>query len=66
MKLTKKMIEKKYNCHLIKDFAFEDERLFWVAYENESDNKKFVYADGWTLKELIENIEKRIIKGDIK
>ena len=61
MKLTKKVIEKKYNCQLHKDTGFDDSHKFWVALENEnvddSVEQKFIYADGWTLSELVENIK---------
>lgn len=59
MKYTKSVIEKKYNCQLHKDTGFDDSRKFWVAFENEDDSEeqKFTYADGWTLSELVENIE---------
>jgi len=62
MKLTKKVIEKKYNCELIRDFGFDDSHLYWVAHENESSDKGFKFADGLTLKELVENIEKKLKK----
>ena len=60
--LTKKYIEKKYNCSLDKITGFEDPHKFWVATENESDSQKFIYADDWDLSELLENIKEIIEK----
>jgi len=62
MQLTKKIIEKKYNCQLDRDFGFDDHHLFWRAHENESDDKDltFEYAEGWTLQELVDDIESRL------
>lgn len=60
MTLRSKNIAKKYNCHVFKDTSFDDKHKYWVAYENENDDMKFIYADGWTLSELVENIENKI------
>jgi hypothetical protein len=67
MNLTKKYVEKKYNCQLHKDTGFDDSRKFWAAFENESETeeKKFTHADGWTLAELVENIKEQL-KSDVK
>jgi hypothetical protein len=61
MVLRSKDIAKKYNCDVFKDNGFDDSHKFWVAHENESDDMKFVHADGWTLAELVENIETEIM-----
>lgn len=61
MVLRSKDIAKKYNCNVFKDIGFDDSHKFWVAYENESDDMKFIYADGWTLAELVENIKTKIM-----
>ena len=62
MNLTSKQIAKKYNCDVFKDSGFDDSRKFWVAFENQEDDKepKFEYAEGWTLQELVEDIESKI------
>jgi len=54
-RLTQKQIEEKYDCTCFKDSS--DGGMFWVAYPNNQDNEKFEYADGYTLVELLENIE---------
>jgi hypothetical protein len=61
MQLTKKKIMKKYSCDVFKDAGFDDKRKYWVALPNDN-NDSFCYADGWTLEELVENIEKDINK----
>jgi len=63
MSLTRSQIMKKYNCDVFKDFGFDDSHKYWVAHENQNNDMKFVYADGWTLKELVEDIEETIRKG---
>jgi hypothetical protein len=55
-----KNISKKYNCDVFRDFGFDDSHKFWVACENENDDMKFIHADGWTLAELVENIENKL------
>ena len=60
MSLTKKYVERKYNCQLHRDIGFDYSHKFWVAFENESDNQRFIHADGWDLKELVENIEEKL------
>jgi hypothetical protein len=62
MQLTKSKISKKYNCDIFKDTGFDDNHKFWVAHEYESDNMKFIHADGWSLQELVDNIEEIISK----
>jgi hypothetical protein len=59
MALTSKRIEKKYNCQVFRDKGFDGSGSYWVACENgdNEDEKKFIYADGWNLVELVENIE---------
>jgi len=66
MKLTKKNIEKKYNCQLLRDNGFDDSHLFWTAYPNNEDIKEndWDYADGWTLAELVENIETQLCETE--
>jgi len=61
MSLTKKYIEKKYNCSLHKDFGFDDRYKFWRAFSNDEDSN--LYAEGWTLSELVEDIENCINKS---
>ncbi|GKX29030.1 hypothetical protein SH1V18_15100 [Vallitalea longa] len=39
---------------------FDSGYKFWVAVEEYGENMKFEYADGWTLEELVRNIEKQI------
>ena len=56
-RLTQKQIEEKYDCTCFKDTGFDDGHTFWVAYPKNEDTAKFTYADGWTLVELVENIE---------
>ncbi len=55
---TRKQMEEKYNCEIFKDSGFDSGMNFWVAYGEQDDEKdqQFVYADGWTLSELHENI----------
>lgn len=55
--MRSKDIEKRYDCVLSRDnTGFDNSRKFWTAFENDKDDQKFVYADGWTLVELVENI----------
>lgn len=56
--MTKESLMKKYDCDIFKDFGFDDKRKYWVAVGNK--DAKFQYADGWTLKELEEAINKQI------
>jgi hypothetical protein len=62
MALTIKIVAKKYNCNVSKDNGFDDSHKFWVALEKDEEDKelKFEYADGWTLQELVKNIESKI------
>ena len=63
MKLTSKTIAKKYECEVFRDSGFDDNHLFWVAYHKPDENSEFeewTYADGWTLAELVENIDDQI------
>ena len=67
MNLTSKQIAKKYNCDVFKDGkCFDNNGSFLVAMENEpledDEEQKFQYAEGWTLKELVEDIEENIKK----
>lgn len=55
--MTKKQIEDKYGCKVFKDFGFDNSRKYWVA-----SGGKIEYADGWTLKELVKNIERKLGK----
>ena len=59
MNITSKEIAKKYNCEVFKDMGFDSEKRYWVALGNE--NAEFEYVDGWTLEELIKNIENKIM-----
>ena len=63
MQLTKNTIEKKYNCILIRDFGFDDSHLFWTAHENDEGDLGEWLAEGWTLKEIVEELESRQSKG---
>lgn len=56
MKLTKKVIEKKYNVTLDRDFGFDDSHKFWRAFSKDEDSE--LYAEGWTLAEIVEELEK--------
>lgn len=62
MGLTSKNIAKKYNCEVFKDHSFDSGFSYWVAVEkaNKNDKLKFEYADGYTLNELVYNIENEI------
>ena len=60
MKLTSKAIAKKYGCEVFRDSGFDDSRLFWVAYHKTEDENGWTYADGWTLSELVDNIDDQI------
>jgi hypothetical protein len=64
MSLTSELVSKKYNCDLSKNSGFDDNRKFWVAFENEikDEELKFEYAEGWTLQELVEDIKSKIKK----
>lgn len=66
MTLICKNIEQKYNCKVSKDSGFDSNKKYWVALENGNyeEEMKFTYADGWTLDELVKNIEKEIIKNE--
>lgn len=58
MQLTKKAIEKKYKCILTRNFGFDESRLFWTAHENnEGDLGKYL-ADGWTLAEIVRELDR--------
>ena len=67
MGLTSKYVSKKYNCDVFRDNGFDDSHKFWVALENQKDDKepKFEYAEGWTLQELVEDIESKITERPI-
>lgn len=62
--LTSKYVSKKYNCDVFKDNGFDNSCKFWVAFEFDGEGgyeeQKFGYAEGWTLKELVEDIEENI------
>lgn len=60
MQLTKKVIEKKYNCILEKDSGFDDSHKFWRALPK--DDNVELYAEGWTLSEIVEELEERLNK----
>lgn len=68
-KYSKKQLEELYNCDIFKDFGFDDGHLFWVAqglsFTEDGDDYLFIYADGWTLDELHENIRKAILENCI-
>ena len=51
--MTKKQLEKKYNCELFKDACFDSGAKYWVCMV-EGD-----YIDGWTLKEIEEKLKNR-------
>lgn len=56
--MDSKTLAKKYDCEIFRDFGFDDKRKYWVAIGNKEAG--FEYADGWTLKELKESIEKKM------
>lgn len=69
MALTSKGTAKKYKCNVIRDSGFDGSHLFWTAIPiNDEDNEDddweadWDYADGWTLAELVENIERQLSK----
>lgn len=69
-KYSKKQLEELYNCDIFKDFGFDDSHLFLVAQglpltEN-GDDCLFIYADGWNLNELHENIRNAILEQCIE
>lgn len=49
--------------------SVHDGHLFWVAqglsFTEDGDDYLFIYADGWTLDELHENIRKAILENCI-
>ena len=61
---SKKQLEELYNCDIFKDNGFDDSHQFWVAHGQEltegGEDELFIYADGWTLDELHENIREAI------
>ena len=52
--MTKKQIEKKYNCTVHMDYI--DGFRFYQAYANDKVNGTFESASGWNLSELEESI----------
>ena len=60
--MTKKQIEKKYNCTVYMDYI--DGFRFYQAYSNDKVNGTFESASGWNLKELIESIKNNQLKGE--
>ena len=58
--LSRKQLEKQFNCTIFKDFGFDDSRKYWVALGYVDSG--FDYADGWTLRELKLAIERNIKK----
>ena len=54
---TKKSIEIKFNCLLNKDRAFDTGTKFWTAFTNNNDDIGEYLADGYTLKEIYEQLE---------
>ena len=62
---SKKQLEELYNCQIFKDAGFDDNHQFWTAHGEPLDkqldgSELFIYADGWTLDELHENIREEI------
>lgn len=55
--MTRKQMEEKYNLHIFKDFGYDDSRKYWVAIPKKGD-KRDIYEDGWTLKEIEEKLKK--------
>ena len=60
--MTKKQIEKTYNCTVHMDYI--DGFRFYQAYSNDKVNGTFESASGWNLKELIESIKNNQLKGE--
>jgi len=60
--MTKKQIEKKYNCTVYMDYI--DGFRFYQAYSNDKVNGTFESASGYTLSELIESIENNKLKEE--
>lgn len=60
--MTKKQIEKKYDCTVYMDYI--DGFRFYQAYANDKVNGIFESASGWSLKELTESIENNQLKGE--
>ena len=63
-KYSKKQLEELYNCSIFKDSVFDDGHLFWVAqglpFTENGDDCLFLYANGWDLDELHEDIREAI------
>lgn len=55
MNLTKKNIEKKYNCILDRDSGFDSGSSFWTAHDKDME----YLCDGWTLKEIVDKLESK-------
>lgn len=56
--MTKDYLMNLYKCDIFQDIGFDDKRKYWVALGSKESG--FEYADGWTLKELKESIDKQI------
>lgn len=54
---TKKLIETKFNCLLDKDKAFDTGTKFWTAFSNINGDIGEYLADGYTLKEIYEQLD---------
>lgn len=62
--MTKKQIEKIYDCTIHLDYI--DGFRFYQAYANDKINSAFESANGYNLNELIENIENNQLEREVK
>ena len=63
-RLSKKQLEKMFNCDIFKDFGFDNSQKYWVALGYEGS--RFDYADGWTLRDLKIAIERAITNKELE
>ena len=57
--LSKKQIEKKYNCTV--NLNYFDGFKFYQAYPNDKKHSEFESASGWSLSELVADIEDNLL-----
>lgn len=55
-KYTKKLIETKFNCLLNRDRTFDTGNKFWTAFNNNNGDIGEYLANGYTLKEIYEQL----------
>lgn len=63
--MTKRQLEKKYDCQIFKDTCTDDGFKVWCAYLNDCNNGKFGSAIGFTLDELEEDIENNLYDDEM-